>query len=495
MKSKAKGKEVALSIDEKLKAALVPEDEQPYPIPENWVWTRFEVCFRDRTSSDKKLPQKQYEEAGKYAVIDQGQQLIGGYTNDASLVFNGILPVVVFGDHTRAVKWIDFDFVQGADGVKVFQPEQKLNAKFLYYWMRIIELPDKGYSRHSKFLRETYVPLPPLPEEQRIAEKLESLLGKIREAKALLDEIPEVLQNFRQTVLAAACSGRLTEDWRRQNREVETSTELLKRISLENNIHQIKNPPYVVQLIDNRSMIDRLPDTWVAVELGKICELVPNRNPEKEKDVLFKYIDISSISNVSNAVVELKEFYGAQAPSRARRSIQKNDILFSTVRTYLRNIAMVTQDEEDMLCSTGFCVIRPFKGLQPNYFFYLVLSDAFINNVTLTQTGTSYPATSDKKIFSEMIALPPLSEQQEIVRRVESLFSKVADLEAQYKEAMEFIESLPEIILSKAFRGELVPQDPNDEPASVLLERIRAAKEKAIVTGKQTRGKKAIRSL
>jgi type I restriction enzyme S subunit len=77
-----------------------------------------------------------------------------------------------------------------------------------------------------------------------------------------------------------------------------------------------------------------------------------------------------------------------------------------------------------------------------------------------------------KKLFNEAVIFPPMIEQDEIVRRVESLFSKADELEAQYKDAMELIETLPEIILSKAFRGELVPQDQNDEPASVLLKRI-----------------------
>jgi len=229
-----KTKKPLMTINEKMKEALVSADELPYPIPENWVWTRFGVCFRDRTSSNKKLPQKQYEEAGKYAVIDQGQQLIGGYTNDASLVFNGMLPVIVFGDHTRAVKWIDFDFVQGADGVKVFQPEQNLNAKFLYYWMRIIELPDKGYSRHSKFLRETYVPLPPLPEQKKIVHHVESLFNKADDLEAQYKEAMELIETLPEIIFTKAFRGELVP----QDPNDEPAFGLLERITFEKEKHE-----------------------------------------------------------------------------------------------------------------------------------------------------------------------------------------------------------------------------------------------------------------
>jgi len=477
-----KPKEDSLSIEDKLKAALVPDDEQPYPLPGNWVWTTL------GTISDINMGQSP---AGVHTNTDSnGLPLVGGPADMGDVYptterfTSKPTKTCKQGDNIISVRATigrlniadkEYCLGRGVAGIRGIEANQHFIKRFLETRTRALMERGTGttFLQISKAdIAGLAFPLPPLPEQRRIAEKLESLLGKVKEAKTLLNEILEIIQNFRQTVLAAAYSGRLTADWRKANPKVESAAELLKRIALESKMHQIKNPPYVTQDIANKMTLANLPDTWAFVELGKICKLVPNRNPEKEKDILFKYIDISSISNLSNTVIEMKEFYGSHAPSRARRSIQKDDILFSTVRTYLKNIAMVTQDEDNMLCSTGFCVIRLFEGLQPHFIFYLVLGDAFINSVTLTQTGTSYPATSDKKIFSEMIALPPLSEQEEIVCRVESLFSKVDELEAQYKEAMELIETLPEIILSKAFRGELAPQAPNDEPASVLLKRI-----------------------
>ena len=115
-------KKTALTIEERLQQALVPAEEQPYEVPENWVWVRLLSTFINKTDSKKKIQQKSYLNTGDYAVVDQGQNLIGGYTDDASLQYDGELPVVVFGDHTRCVKYIDFKFVQGADGVKILLP-------------------------------------------------------------------------------------------------------------------------------------------------------------------------------------------------------------------------------------------------------------------------------------------------------------------------------------------------------------------------------------
>lgn len=121
--AKAKKKE-ALTPEERLQAALVPDWEQPYKVPQNWCWIHLLDSFENRTDSKKKIPQKEYLQDGKIAVVDQGQNLIGGYTNDRAMTFAGNVPVIIFGDHTRCIKYIDFPFAQGADGVKVLKPKQ-----------------------------------------------------------------------------------------------------------------------------------------------------------------------------------------------------------------------------------------------------------------------------------------------------------------------------------------------------------------------------------
>ena len=101
-------------------SAFVPESEQPYEVPGNWVWVRLSSTYSNLTSSQKKMQQKNYLSSGLYAIVDQGKELIGGYTDDKNILFDGDLPIVGFGDHTRIVKYIDFPFAQGADSWRGF---------------------------------------------------------------------------------------------------------------------------------------------------------------------------------------------------------------------------------------------------------------------------------------------------------------------------------------------------------------------------------------
>ena len=116
-----------LTPEEKLQQALVPEAEQSYKIPANWCWLHLLYSFINCTDSNKKIKQKEYLKEGILPIVDQGKDLIGGFTNNKELAFKGALPVIIFGDHTRCVKYVDFNFVQGADGVKVLKPQ------ILYY--------------------------------------------------------------------------------------------------------------------------------------------------------------------------------------------------------------------------------------------------------------------------------------------------------------------------------------------------------------------------
>ena len=148
--------------------------------------------FKDETGGNIKTPRREFLEEGEFPVVDQGQLLVAGFVNDRSRVCNVIPPVIVFGDHTRAIKYVDFEFAMGADGTKVLVPKIESDAKYLYYALKSLEIPSAGYSRHYRFLKETLIPLPPLAEQQRIAgilDAVDALRVKRREALAELDTL------------------------------------------------------------------------------------------------------------------------------------------------------------------------------------------------------------------------------------------------------------------------------------------------------------------
>jgi type I restriction enzyme, S subunit len=133
----------------------------------------FDDVFRDESGGNIKTLQSDYLSFGQFPIVDQGKDLVGGYTDDFSKLCKSDLPVIVFGDHTKCVKLVDFRFAMGADGVKVLRPKIDADLKYLFYYLQSLRITDAGYSRHFKFLRRTEIPLPPLEEQKRIADVLD----------------------------------------------------------------------------------------------------------------------------------------------------------------------------------------------------------------------------------------------------------------------------------------------------------------------------------
>ena len=206
--------------------------------------------------------------------------------------------------------------------------------------------------------------------------------------------------------------------------------------------------------------------------------------PEKS----FGYIDTSSIDRKKNIInyKNLQYLSPEQAPSRARKLVSQNSVLFSTVRPYLKKIAVVRELKEYLIASTAFIVLDTL--LNETYLKYYLLSDNFINRVNNKSTGTSYPAINDYNFNLLLIAIPPLAEQQRIVEAIESSLEKVDEYAESYNRLeqldKEFPDKLKKSILQDAMQGKLVEQDPNDEPVEVLLEKIRAEKQKLFEEGK-----------
>ncbi len=161
-------------------------------------------------------------------------------------------------------------------------------------------------------------------------------------------------------------------------------------------------------------MPEKLPKGWIRTSLGEVCLPVETVQPEDSADTEFTYFDIGGINNENNGIAETKVITGRNAPSRARQSVRKGDILFSTVRTYLRKIALVELDYPNPVASTGFTVIRPGEGVSSQFLFFQVLSDNFLEPLHKLQTGTSYPAVRDRDVLSQPILLPPTNEQREL---------------------------------------------------------------------------------
>ena len=186
-----------------------------------------------------------------------------------------------------------------------------------------------------------------------------------------------------------------------------------------------------------KTEIGEITEDW---EVGKIKDVVlgieqndPSKTPLQE----IKYIDVSSISNEFLKIVEYKSYLGKDAPSRARKVLKENDIVFATVRPYLKRIAFIPKEYDGFYGSTAFCVLRsnPEKIL-PYFLFYYVSTDIFVSKVSGYQTGSGYPAITDDNIKNELIPLPSLPEQQEIAHILQTIDQKI-EIEKKKKELYE----------------------------------------------------------
>ncbi len=176
-------------------------------------------------SPNKKTKQKNYQKKGLLAIIDQGQDLIGGYTNDAGMTVNCDLPVIVFGDHTRAVKYITFPFGAGADGIKVLQPKGCILPLYLYYGTQYVvaKMPNRGYTRHYQYVEKEDLPVPPLPEQERIVARIEELFSQLDAGVETLKKTKAQLAVYRQAVLKEAFSSCIEKKSIREMSSIVTS--------------------------------------------------------------------------------------------------------------------------------------------------------------------------------------------------------------------------------------------------------------------------------
>ena len=143
-----------------------------------------------------KIPSNDYLEQGLYPIVSQEEGLISGYWDNANDVFKISSPVVIFGDHTRILKYVDFDFVLGADGVKILQPIKSIDAKFFKLYLESCKIPSLGYSRHYKLLKELQVPIPPIEEQEKIVEELDCLSGVIERKREQLKQLDTLAQSI-----------------------------------------------------------------------------------------------------------------------------------------------------------------------------------------------------------------------------------------------------------------------------------------------------------
>lgn len=418
-----------MTLEEKLEEAIVKEI--PYEVQENWLWTNIGTILK--VSSGKGLTAKEMNEEGNIPVYG-GNGVTGYHDNaiyDASKLIIGRVGAQCGNVHiTASPCWI-------TDNALVVEYQKKLlNKKYLYYFLKELNLGSYSTSTAQPVISGAKIynipiSIPPLKEQQRIVDKIESLFEKLDKAKELIEEARDDFEKRNSTILEKAFRGELTKEWRK-----------------------------------NKGLIKGYKE----YTLKDLLKPMTNKKPDSS-EVYFRYIDIDSIDNKKQVVGEPKIIETIKAPSRASREVLKGDIVFSTVRPYLKNIAYISEDLEDCIASTGFYICRCKEILDSKFLYRLLCSERVLNYYTSLMKGDNSPSIRKGEFEGLVINVPSLEEQKEIVRILDKLLEEEAKIE-ELTQLEEQIELIKKSILAKAFRGQLGTNCEEDESALELLKEI-----------------------
>ena len=383
-------------------------------------------------------------------------------------------------------------------------PDKKIiESRFLYYYAKTLKswldmessATTISIINKSKFSTAPVL-LPPLNEQKRIAKKLDELLATVESIKTRLDNAPTIIKRFRQSILSAATSGDLTSEWREENKNILFSGIKLKQLVYKkrqenwakNKIQEFKEKGKTqkndkwkekYKVPDEAILNNSLPKEWTTICIDAISQVTKLAGFEYTEYVTYTEVGdlpVLKAENVGKFGFRKKKFSFVDSKSvemLKRSELFGNEVLMVFVGAGTGQVGMVPNDKKYFL-GPNIAVIKNDKSLcYEKYLEHYLRSPLGVENILLHSKGAAQPSLSMTSIRKIFVNFPSYDEQKEIVSQVESLFALADTLEEKIELAKKRVDKLTQSILAKAFRGELVEQDPNDESAEKLLERIR----------------------
>ncbi|MGS0943770.1 restriction endonuclease subunit S (plasmid) [Pseudomonas luteola] len=473
----------------------ISEEEKPHALPDSWKWVRLPEVYYPISVSGNKLMSSQINEEGIFPVVDQGKRFVAGYTDDESLLIRLPGPVVVFGDHTTERKYVNFDFVAGADGVKILRPIL-LDEKFFWWHLIGLKLEGRGYARHFKILNDTLFALPPRNEQSRIVAKVDELMAlcdrleaqqadaesaHARLVQALLDSLTQAsdaddftaswqrlsehfhtlfttessIDTLKQTLLQLAVMGKLVP----QDPNDEPASELLKRI-VEEKARLVekgtsKKQKALAEISDDEPPY-AVPDNWVWSRIGELAISAEYGLSEKTFELtdgvpVLKMGDIQSGQVVLGGQMKVPR----QTEGLPGLYLEPGDLLYN--RTNSAELVGKTgiflgRAQEYTFASYLIRIRCPKKLFSPEYLNLSMNAPSFrefqINPHLKQQCGQ---ANVNGTIMKNMlVSVPPLAEQYRIVTKVEQLMALCGQLKARIAQVQQIQGHLANALVEQA---------------------------------------------
>ncbi len=420
----------------------------------------FEKVALPQSDKGKRIKQRDYLYSGKLPVVDQGQSDIGGYTDDAEMCFSGALPVVIFGDHTRAVKLVNHPFAVGADGIKIFSPAADVLPKYLYYWMKSAPIENRGYGRHYQYLRKLSVPVPSLAKQQAIVDEIEKQFSRLDDAVANLQRVKANLKRYKASILKAAVEGRLVETEasiaKREGRSYETGEQLLRRILEERREKWVGRGKYKEPESPRIEHTFELPQGWAWATLGHLSLSVkdgPHYSPKYVADgipfisggnVRPEGIDFTSTKYIS------KELH-QELSKRCKPEV--GDLLYTKGGT--TGIARVNTDPREFNVWVHVAVLKLANSLQRFYVQHALNSQHCYRQAQEYTHGVGNQDLGLTRMVWITVPLPPLAEQTRIVAEAERHLLIIHEIEVEVEGSLLRAQKLRQAALVKSFSGKL----------------------------------------
>ncbi|EGV6962636.1 restriction endonuclease subunit S [Shigella flexneri] len=431
----------------------ISEEEKPFELPEGWEWVHLPDIYCSISESSRKIKSSEILPEGKYPVIEQSQEFISGYCNNECLLIKLNNPVIVFGDHTRNIKFIDFDFVVGADGVKILSPIL-ICERFFFWQLRSFKLDVRGYARHFKVLNSCLFALPPIAEQERIVEKVSSLMSLCdqleQQSLTSLDAHQQLVETLLGTLTDSQNTAELAENWARisehfdtlftteasvdalkqtilqlavmgklvpQDPNDEPASELLKRIAQEKaqlvKEGKIKKQKPLPPISDEEKPFE-LPEGWEWCRIGNIVNI--KSELVSPKDYLNLYQVAPDIIEKGTGRVISKRTVKESGVKGPNSRFYKGQIVYSKIRPSLSKVFLA---EYNGLCSADMYPLDCY--INPNYLLKYILSIPFLIQVKKAENRIKMPKLNSDSFYNIIVAIPPYNEQQAIFDKINSI--------------------------------------------------------------------------
>lgn len=377
-------------------------------LPDNWTILEFPKTLVNRRITIGKVKKQDYQSLGTYPIVDQSQEFIAGYSDEKSLVYQDDLPVVIFGDHTRIFKLVDFPFICGADGTKVLLPNQKLVCpEYYYYALCNLDIPSKGYNRHFKLLKEQVIPIPSLPEQRAIA---------------------HVLSTVRQAIEA-------TE-------RVIISARELKRSMMK---YLFTYGPVPVDQADQVKLketeIGEVPEKWVEKILSELITFT--KKPRKLNISTFDKIPFIPMDAISTDKL-YPDYYIEKTPKEISSGIYTevgNLILAKITPSFENGKQAIVSDLPNgfAYATTEVFSISPkdCEELETIFLFHYLKRSEIRSHMTGKMEGTTGRQRVPIDVVKNLpLALPCKADQKQVIYLIDALYKKIA-AEENHKSALE----------------------------------------------------------